>query len=205
MSGVSTEPLQALFRELVDKNYSVVGLHDQKVTDYVVRLLDEFSTTRRLFRIRNAAGESLTTVGEMLLASNPIYGGADSFEREREVRRHIGDFALFFTGMFPESLRARRIGYCLESLLDYVAAGKESYHIVSEYERSRPEEFPTQPVASGDEIGLAAGEGGARKEAELFEKLSHEFELCMYGLNLVKSELESFSDPVYEEVRRLLT
>ena len=29
---------------------------------------------------------------------------APSFDREREVRKHIGDFTLFFAGLFPESL-----------------------------------------------------------------------------------------------------
>ena len=40
----------------------------------------------------------------MVLESNPVYGPAPSFDRERQVRKHIGDYTLFFTGMFPESI-----------------------------------------------------------------------------------------------------
>ena len=40
----------------------------------------------------------------MLLESNPVFGPAPSFDRERQVRKHIGDYTLFFTGMFPESI-----------------------------------------------------------------------------------------------------
>lgn len=191
---ISFESLRSLFEELVEKNYSVVGLRDEAVTEYIVHLLDEFSSTRKLYRIRDAAGRPLNSVGELLIASNPIYGEADSFERERDVRKHVGDFTLFFTGMFPESLGRRR-GYRIESLIDYVAAGKESYHIVSEYERMR---------SSGSDTNSEAGPRG-HEAAPLFEMLSAEFERCMYGLNLVKSELESFADPAYQEVRRLLT
>ena len=41
-------------------------------------------------------------------------GPAPSFDRERQVRKHIGDYTLFFTGMFPESInhfRLRHIGW----------------------------------------------------------------------------------------------
>ena len=41
----------------------------------------------------------------MLLESDPIFGeAATSFDRERQVRKHIGDFTLFDIGMFPEAI-----------------------------------------------------------------------------------------------------
>ena len=57
------------------------------------------------------------------------------FDRERQVRKHIGDYTLFFTGMFPESinhLRLRRNR--LENMIDFIKAGKESYYIVSKFD-----------------------------------------------------------------------
>jgi len=39
----------------------------------------------------------------MLIESDPIYGPAPSFDRERQVRKHIGDYTLFYAGMFPEA------------------------------------------------------------------------------------------------------
>src|SRR5207253_10265636 len=77
-------------------------------------LLVNCSGYRRLYsRRRNSTGESRRTsrsedVGEMLIESNPLLE-ATSFGREREVRKHVGDYTLFVTGLFPESVaRASR-------------------------------------------------------------------------------------------------
>jgi hypothetical protein len=64
-------------------------------------LLIDFVHVENLYRIRNCRGRRLEEVGEMLVESNPMLD-APSFEREREVRKHIGDYTLFLTGMFPE-------------------------------------------------------------------------------------------------------
>jgi hypothetical protein len=110
----------------------------------------------------------------MLLESDPIYGPAASFDREREVRKHIGDYTLFFTGMFPESinhLRLRR--HRLESFVDFVRAGKESYNIVAQFNMYEYE-----------------------SEAPLFGKLSRWFERCVFGLNSVRRELDAVQHPI---------
>ena len=74
-------------------------------------------------------------VGEMLVESNPLLD-APSFEREREVRKHIGDYTLFLTGMFPEYVATLpRRGLRLDSIIDYVKAGKESYRIVAAFDQ----------------------------------------------------------------------
>ncbi len=69
----------------------------------------------------------------MLLESNPLLE-ASSFDRERE-RKHLGDYTLFMTGLFPEYVAsARRVrGMRLDSFVDFVKAGRESYRIVSAY------------------------------------------------------------------------
>ena len=199
MAQLSREPLRHLFLELVEKNYSVVGLRNRQLTEYVVALLDDFSSAATLYRIRNVAGKPLDTVAEMLDVCLPQPEDAHSLEHERCVRQHIGDFALFFTGMFPESVGARRRGRACESLIDYVKTGKESYRRVSEYERAHrhpptPRRLPGEPESGRHE----------ELDAAVFAQLAAEFERCMVGLNLVKSELRSFSDPIYAEVRHLL-
>ena len=70
----------------------------------------------------------------MLLESNPLLDGR-SFDREREVRRHVGDYTqFFFAGIFPERLehlpRLKRLSLDRVSV-DYIRAGKESYGRVS--------------------------------------------------------------------------
>jgi len=102
----------------------------------------------------------------MLLASDPVHGTAASFVEERERRKHIGDYTLFFAGMYPEST-SRLGGTERESFLQLVQAGKESYYIVSQF----------------DLFEYA-------QEAPFFGRLSGSFEACIYGLNMVRAELD---------------
>jgi hypothetical protein len=95
----------------------------------------DFVHADNLYRIRNRRGKRLEEVGEMLLESNPLLD-APSFEREREVRKHIGDYTLFLTGMFPEYVATLpRRGLRLDSFIDYMKAGKESYRIVAAFDQ----------------------------------------------------------------------
>ena len=176
-------PLEALFLDLVGRHYAhEIGIRDEAVVGYVAHLLSEFCEVQQLFRIQNLAGKPLTDVGEMLLQSDPVFGPAPSFDRERQIRKHIGDYTLFFTGMFPESinhLQLRRNR--LENFVDWMKAGKESYYIVSRFDS-----FEYTRVAP------------------LFESLSAHFEQCVYGLNCVKNELQEMQHPIARRTTDLL-
>jgi hypothetical protein len=170
-----SHPLQQLFQDLVGRHYAhELGIRDPQVVAYVSHLLAEFCDTEQLFKIRDAADRPLADLGEMLLESDPVYGPAPSFDRERQVRKHIGDYVLFFTGMFPESINHFRLRHQrLENFIDWVKAGKESYYIVSKFEHF---EYV--------------------KVAPLFANLSKNFEGCVYGLNMVKNDLQEMQHPI---------
>ena len=176
-------PLQKLFLEMVGRHYAEeIGIRDSELVGYVAHLLSEFCDTEQLFKVHNAAGAPITDVGEMLIESNPVYGPAPSFDRERQVRKHIGDYTLFFTGMFPESINHFRLRTNrLENLIDWIKAGKESYYIVSKFDC-----FEYQKVAP------------------LFRKLSERFEECVVGLNMVKNELQERQHPIVQKAPELL-
>jgi len=176
-------PLRQLFLELVQRYYdSGVGLHDAEIHRYVANVLTEFCQSEQLYKIRNREGRPLHDVGQMLLESDPVYGPAPSFDREREIRKHIGDYTLFFVGMFPESINRWRLRrQRLESFVDFIKAGKESYYIVSTF----------------DQYEYA-------REAPVFKQLAAEFESCVYGLNMVKNELQEMQHPVVSKTRDIL-
>jgi len=178
-----SHPLQQLFVELVGRHYAEeIGLRDHQIVNYVAHLLAEFCDAEELFGIRNAEGKPLTDVGDMLVESNPVFGPAPSFDRERQVRKHIGDYTLFFTGMFPESINHFRLRRNrLENFVDWIKAGKESYYIVSKFEHFE-----------------------YAKVAPLFANLSRNFEQCVYGLNLVKNELQEMQHPIVQRANELL-
>jgi hypothetical protein len=178
-----SHPLHEMFLELVEHHFDeAVGLRDLAIHSYVADMLTQFCETRQLFKIRDAAGHPLHDVGEMLLQSDPVYGPAPSFDREREVRKHIGDYTLFFTGMFPESINRWRLRRArLEGFVDFMKAGKESYYIVSKF----------------DQFEYA-------KVAPLFKQLSVQFESCVYALNQVKNELQEMQHPIVHRTTELL-
>ncbi len=175
--------LQGLFTELVHDHFDHdIGLRDAEVQDYIANVLSEFCEVEQLFKVRNAEGRPLSDVGEMLLETDPIYGPAPSFDRERQVRKHVGDYILFLSGMFPESINHYRLRrQRLENFVDFIKAGKESYYIVSKF----------------DQFEYA-------RLAPLFAKLSKEFESCVYGLNLVKSDLEEMHYPITKRTQEIV-
>jgi len=169
-------PLRSLFTDLVNKE-----LPEREIAAYVANLLIDFTHVDHLYRIRDSRGKRLEEVGEMLVESNPLFD-TGSFEREREVRKHIGDYTLFLTGLFPEYVAALpRRGLRLDSIIDYMKAGKESYRIVAAFDQFE-----------------------YRRVAPLFRRLAEQFEYCVYGLNRVKSDLEMLREEQYQAWRRNL-
>jgi hypothetical protein len=168
-------PLRRLFTDLVSREL----VQERDIAAYVADLLVDFTHVDRLYRIRNSRGKRLEEVGEMLLESNPLLD-ARSFEREREVRKHVGDFTLFLTGMFPEYVAALpRRGLRLDSVIDYVKAGKESYRVVAAFDQWE-----------------------YRRIAPLFRRLADQFEYCVFGLNRVRSRLAALRQEQYQVWRR---
>ena len=178
-----SHPLQQFFLERVSEHFHhTIGLRDPQVSEYIASMLTEFTEVEQLHRIRDAGGRPLDDVGAMLLEADPVFGQAPSFDRERAVRKHIGDYTLFFTGMFPEAINRWRLRrQRLENFVDLIRACKESYYIVSKFEFFE-----------------------YAKAAPLFAKLSARFEECVFGLNQVKNELAERQHPIVRRTDELL-
>ena len=160
-------PLEAFFHHAVRNSYEGrLGLNDPDVTGYVARLLCDFSEAKNLYRVRDLAGKPVEQLEAMMRAADPVNGTAPSFDAERTVRKHIGDYALFLSGMYPEATTTRRHGPH-SSMDELIHAGKESYYIVSQFNLFEYEE-----------------------EAPLFARLADRFEQCILGLTLVREGLK---------------
>jgi hypothetical protein len=166
----SVHPLERFFQQAVRNSYEgKLGLNDPDVTGYVARLLCEFSDADNLYKMRDEMGRPIDELKEMITASDPVNGSASSFDVERALRKHIGDYSLFVGGMYPEALKSnRRLRHHCPTLEELVSAGKESYFIVSQFNLFEYE-----------------------KEAPLFARLSDRFEHCIVGLTIVREELSS--------------
>jgi hypothetical protein len=157
-------------------------LADPRLASYISGLLVNFTHVDNLYMIRDSRGRRLEDIGEMLLESNPLLG-ASSFDREREVRKHVGDYVLFMTGLFPESIRgAQRFRQQrLDVFVDYIKAGRESYRIVSTFDQFE-----------------------YREESPLFRKLANNFEMCVFVLNLVKQDMERLQQQYYRGLQKVM-
>ena len=160
-------PLEPFFRQAVRNSYEgKLGLNDPEVTGYVAHMLCEFSEADHLFSVRDAEGRPVQELEAMIHASDPVHGDAPSFDAERAARKHIGDYALFVGGMFPEASEPERRRRHQPSLAELIQAGKESYYIVSQFNLFE-----------------------YAKDAPLFARLSDSFERCVLGLTLIRDEL----------------
>jgi hypothetical protein len=125
-------------------------------------MLLRFVRVDSFHKVRRANGRPATEVFQMLCEAEHRIGLA-----RREVHRHIGDFTLFWSGMYPESLRRIRPHESADGFLDYCQQGKRAYAIAARID------------------------GGAdRPSSDLLHQLSDQFEMCAYGLREVRRELE---------------
>ena len=174
-------PLSRLFASLTEQNFArQLGWPDGQVIGYLTDVLTDFVHVDQLYKVRNAQGQRVEEVAEML-AEGDLLHRAQSIEREREVHRHIGDFTLFMSGVFPEFLRrlkTSRMVVSADALLEFIRVGKRSYRIVSEFTY-----------------------GPYGESAALFRKLSENFELCVYGLGYVRADLDRLRDPRFQALK----
>lgn len=187
-------PLRVLFREATDwafrhGQFPEPGARDARLKGYLSDdLLVRFLHVDRLYRLRDARGRPLADVAEMLLSGEAV--GVSPELRALTVQRHIGDYTLFITGLFPESLeRVRRdwrsgpdwqrkdsvmvqLGNLVVPFRDpqeyYQEAGRRAYRSAAEI---------------GREVGLT--------EAEVFEKLSRFFRAYVQLMSLVRMYLDA--------------
>lgn len=167
MEAIPTDhPLRRLFAGQVEDAFcATIGLCDPSLTDYMADVLVNFTHIDRFKVIRNAQGRELEQIATMLaLACDDV--PSSPRDRDRLMYRNIGDYTLFWAGVYPEQIR-RAHRQRADVILDFVSQGKRSYAIVSR-------------LAGEDDI----------PPASLFRHLSEDFEYCLYGLNLVRRNWE---------------
>ncbi len=159
-----THPLRRIFHDLVRDCFRDALPPDRRnpeLAAYVADMLTEFSSTDKLYPLNDAQGRPIRELEQLLLASDPVHGTAASFDDERRMRKHIGDYLMFSAGMAPRNAASP------ERLHSMVRAGQESYWVVSQFNLFEYE-----------------------REAPLFARLSQAFEPCVHGLREVYARLQ---------------
>src|SRR5260370_3074951 len=103
LSARGERSLRQFFDDLIWRHFvDDMRLEEPGLTQYFSDLLANFVDIKNLYQIRNALGERLGDVGEILIASNPMLS-APSFPRERAVRQQLANHTLFLTALYTEN------------------------------------------------------------------------------------------------------
>jgi hypothetical protein len=156
-----SHPLHRMFRGITEHTFqSELGIADPRLVGYVANLLACFVPTQTIWKLRDGQGRRLHEVTAMVAEAETA---ADS-DRRRQCHRHVGDFTLFWTGVYPEALAKLQASGSCDHLINFQLQGKRSYYLASTLEE-------------GD-------------EAPILRRLSDQFELCAFGLSRVRREWE---------------
>ena len=142
------------------------GIEDRVLSDYVGALLAKFSSTRQM---RAPVTDAPTTyLSDLLLALN----SASSYQAFL-IQSHVGNYALFVTGIFHENIESRRQRGA-PSCSFYEELGRTNFH-----------------AAASHDIAKKFGLG------PLFETLADRFRDCRLALNQLADELVDLGDHRY--------
>jgi hypothetical protein len=120
--------LYQFFRHQLHNAFGQLGLSEPVLVDYVSELLARFAHTRTLYAVRDREGRPLERLAELFAQCAGCDGQTPDWRRRCVVLRHIGEYALFMSGLFRERLLARgQFGY-------YCASGGEAFGRCAYYE-----------------------------------------------------------------------
>lgn len=159
------EMMMRLVRECVRAH---VGGADENAERYIASIVTRFAhTDASVLQQRDREVDDLID----MIAAGDIRLQAQSFEEERRAHKHIGDYLLFWAGVYPEHLNRMRRQGRPAGFVNPVVQGSSSYYVVST--------FRFGPYA---------------EEAALFERLSEGFADYLRALRSLRHQIHG-DDP----------
>lgn len=126
--GLAT-PSAALFLYVALRRLLLeVGVDDRLVTDYCASLVLVFGRKDRAYRIAEHDENRYAYLVDLVAEADRAEG-----ERQFRVRAHLGNFALWLTGIFPDYIAARRARKGGPDLPYYEALGKSGFRMASDH------------------------------------------------------------------------
>lgn len=100
--GLSGAPAPLVFYLMVRHALLQREVHDRQLADYTAAVLLEFGMAGRAGRVDGGEGEPFTYLVDILAAIERARG-----EREFQLRVHLGNYALWLAGLFPDHITHR--------------------------------------------------------------------------------------------------
>src|ERR671910_1981467 len=122
---LSNDRLHDFFSHVIRQSFWQLGINDATVVGYVADVLTDFAKSDNLYRMRARGGRKVESMVEMLAGNSSETTDESQILRERSLRKYVGDYALFMTGIFRSHVEGR--GH----LQYYIDEGSRSYLTVS--------------------------------------------------------------------------
>ena len=106
------------------------AVDDRELADYLAALLLEFGDHDRHTRIRRVDDESY---GYLVDIVEDLTGLDDTGERGLLLRVHLGNYSLWFAGLFPDFIEARRTRKGGPDLPYYDELGRQGFRLAAEH------------------------------------------------------------------------
>ncbi len=107
------------------------GMNDRSLSDYVASLLERFSHTTRMRSPADGRETPIQYLSDMLVALRNA-----SPQQNFLIRAHIGNYALFITGIFHETVQSRSQRGAPD-LSYYEDVGRASYRVLAQHQYAR--------------------------------------------------------------------
>jgi hypothetical protein len=133
-----------------------LGIADIEIIDYMTNMLVRFVRIDAIFSVKNVAGKTLYEIADMIVSAEHT-----NRINRHAIHNHIGDFTLFWVGMYPDKLKKMK-PTSKDYLLDYSTNGSKSYHI--------------------------AGTKDNSLKSQTLRRISKNFELCSTGLQIASQD-----------------
>ena len=145
-----------------------LGVVDPPLTDYITNMLMRFIRSDHPQRVLSLRGSDVNDLSRILWETDQQDGPQD----RRQVHRLIGDMALFWTGLFPESLESGSTQQTPGQFSAYCSQGKRAYLIASKLDITDSEDAP----------------------ADVLQWLAEQFEICAAGLRTIRQQWKESTD-----------
>ena len=141
-----TVPSPALFLYVAVRHALLgVGIDSSRLSDYLGALLLEFGLAKRAHRIALYDDASFEYLTDLL-----IHLGAHSDRREFLLRAHLGNYALWLAGIFPEYITARQRRKGGPGLSYFESLGARGFHLASDHRLARQFDLEDVFTAAAD-------------------------------------------------------
>lgn len=122
---------QLYFYVLIRHVLKQTGLNDRGVSDYLASLLETFSHTARMRSPADGRANPVQYVSDMLIALRNA-----SPSQTFLIRAHVGNYSLFITGMFHETVQSRSQRGAPD-LSFYEDVGRSNFKAVARHELAK--------------------------------------------------------------------